>query len=151
MMIRNNELYQSYVKIILSGCLVLGSSLAIAKTEMNDEMLAEQTDHLARLTPIVIVAVKEDLKQSTEAQEKVHGQVAKERSDKEKKKEIYTTVLTDYEWQKKDREYDKSSDKYISPIEQYRFIEIADSPYLRHDVRITTADKVTVYLGHERD
>ena len=60
-------------------------------------------------------------------------------------------MLTDYEWQKKDREYDKSSDKYISPIEQYRFIEIADSPYLRHDVRITTADKVTVYLGHERD
>ena len=44
MMIRNNELYQSYVKIILSGCLVVGSSLAIAKTEMNDEMLAEQTD-----------------------------------------------------------------------------------------------------------
>lgn len=147
-----NDMEQSdYLKVIGSMLLVFGISQAHAKSKLDDNSLSNQADSMAKLSPIIISAVKQDLQQSIEEQNKVQQQIAKQQSDKAKKDEIYSTVLTDYEWQKKDPNSNKASDKYLKPYEKYKFIEIGYNPYQRHNVTITTDDRVTIYIGHEID
>lgn len=150
-MLINNMEQSDYLKVIWVMLLALGVSQAHAKSKLDDDSLSNQADSMAKLSPIIISAVKQDLQQPIEEQSKVQQQIAKQQSDKAKKDEIYSTVLTDYEWQKKDRNSNKATDKYLKPYEKYKFIEIGYNPYQRHDVRITTDDRVTIYIGHEID
>ncbi|MEG0348651.1 MAG: hypothetical protein RR605_11430 [Acinetobacter sp.] len=150
-MLINNTEQSDYLKVIWVMLLAVGVSQAHAKSTLDDYSLSEQADGMAKLSPIIISAVKQDVQQSIEQQNSVQQQIAQEQADKAKKDEIYSTVLTDYEWQKKDPNSNKASDKYLKPYEKYKFIEIGYNPYQRHDVRITTDDRVTIYIGHEID
>lgn len=150
-MLINQTEQSDYLKVIWVMLLALGVSQAHAKSKLDDDSLSNQADGMAKLSPIIISAVKQDLQQPIEEQNKVQQQIAKQQSDKAKKDEIYSTVLTDYEWQKKDPNSNKATDKYLKPYEKYQFIEIGYNPYQRHDVRITTEDRVTIYIGHEID
>ena len=147
-----NDMEKSdYLKILCLMLMTLSSSNLAAKNSLDDNSLAEQYVGLAKLSPIIINAVKQDAQQPVDEQNKMHGEVAKEQADKAKKDEIYTTVLTDFEWQKKDPDANKPSDKYLKPYDKFRLIEVGYNPYQRHDVRVTTADRITIYVGHEID
>lgn len=150
-MLINNTEQSDYLKVIWVLLLALGVSQANAKSTLDDNSLADEVGGVVRLSPIIISAVKQDVQQSIEEQNNLQQQLAREQADKAKKDEIYSTVLTDYEWQKKDPDSNKPSDKYLKPYEKYKFIEIGYNPYQRHDVRITTDDRVTIYIGHEID
>ena len=150
-MLINNMEQSDYLKIIWVMLFVVGVSQAHAKSRLDDNSLADEVGGVVKLSPIIISAVKQDIQQSIEEQNNVQQQIAREQADKAKKDEIYSTGLTDYEWQKKDPDSNKPSDKYLKPYEKYKFIEIGYNPYQRHDVRITTQDRVTLYIGHEID
>ena len=147
----NNTEQSDYLKVIWVLLLALGVSQANAKSTLDDNSLSDEVGGIVKLSPIIISAVKQDLQQSVEEQNVAQQQVAKALADKAKKEEIYSTVLTDYEWQKKDPDPNKPSDKYLRPYEKYQIIEIGYNPYQRHDVTITTDDRVTIYIGHEVD
>jgi len=139
------------IKILCIILMGLGMSQLYAKNSLDDQALSEQSDGLAKLSPIIINVIKQSVHQPIEEQNKQHKQIAKERTDQANKDEIYTTVLTDYEWQKKDYDSNKPTDKYLKPFEKYRYFEMGYNPYQRHDVKITTNDRVTLYVGHEID
>lgn len=120
-----------------------------AGVSMSDAQLSEQTRILARLTPNIITAVKTDLVQSTEAQNIIHTQLAQKHADKEKETQLYSSVLTVYELEKKNMDTSNTADQYISPEIPFRLVSVAESPYHRSDIRITTEDKITVYLGRD--
>ena len=81
----------------------------------------------------------------------MHAKLAQTQTDVAQKKNIYATVLTEYELQKKDPSPSIGIDQYSLPMTQSKVIEVGDSPYQKYSVRITTEDKITVYIGHERD
>ena len=149
MMIKDKD-KSDYLKI-LGFLLMAFSSVEALADKLDDQDLAEQSVGVVKLSPIIIKAVKENAQQPVEEQNNLHKQVAQDRSDDAKKDEIYSTVLTDFEWQKKDPDPNQPGDKYLKPLEKYRIIEVGYNPYQRHDVRITTQDRVTLYIGHEID
>lgn len=138
------------LKILSIFLIALGSTQAFAN-KLNDQDLAEQSVGVIKLAPIVIHAVKKDVQQPIDEQNELHDKVAQQRYDEAKKELIYSTVLTDYEWQKKDGDSNKPNDKYLKPYQKYQIYEMGYNPYQRHDVRITTDDRVTIYIGHEVD
>lgn len=127
------------------------TALCHAEISMNDQQLSEQIGHATQLSPIVITAVAADLKQSTEDQGFIHTKLAQANTDVVQRTNIYTTVLTDYELQKKHPSPNIDTDQYSLPTTQSKVIEVGESPYQKHNVRVTTEDKITVYIGHERD
>lgn len=151
MMIYHNERKGYFSVLSISLLMALWGIQANAKQALDDQSLSEQFDGLAKLSPIVIQAVKVESQQPIDEQSEMHKKIAKEQSDQAKKKEIYSTVLSDFEWQKKDPDPNQPSDRYVRSYEQYKPIVIGYNPYQRHDVRITTADSVTFWPGHEVD
>jgi hypothetical protein len=149
MMIKN-RVKSDYLKCLGILFITFGS-IGVSANQLDDQDLAEQSVGVIKLSPIIIQAVKQDAQQSVDEQKDSHHKIAQQNSDEAKKDEIYSTVLTDYEWQKKDPDPNKPGDKYITPLEKYRIIDIGYNPYQRHDVRITTQDRVTLYIGHEVD
>jgi hypothetical protein len=139
-----------YLKMLAMLLMALGSFETVAN-QLDDQDLAEQSVGVVKLSPIIIQAVKQDTQQSVDEQKDLHKKIAQQQADAAKKDEIYSTVLTDFEWQKKDPDPNKPGDKYIAPLEKYKIIDIGLNPYQRHDVRITTQDRVTLYIGHEVD
>ncbi|AXQ22089.1 hypothetical protein BEN71_08415 [Acinetobacter wuhouensis] len=140
----------NYLKI-MGTLLVTFSATNVIANKLDDQSLAEQSVGVIKLAPIVIQAVKQDAQQSVDEQNQLHGKAAQQSADEAKKDLVYTTVLTDFEWQKKDPDPNKPDDKYLQPIQKYRLIDVRYNPYQRHDVRITTADSVTFWPGHEVD
>lgn len=139
-----------YLKLLAMLLMTLGSC-EISANQLDDQDLAQQSVGVVKLSPIIIQAVKQDVQQSVDEQKDLHNKIAQQQADAAKKDEIYSTVLTDFEWQKKDPDPNKPGDKYITPLEKYKIIDIGFNPYQRHDVRITTQDRVTLYIGHEVD
>lgn len=140
----------NYLKI-MGTLLVTFSATNVIANKLDDQSLAEQSVGVIKLAPIVIQAVKQDAQQSVDEQNQLHGKAAQQSADEAKKDLVYTTVLTDFEWQKKDPDLNKPDDKYLQPIQKYRLIDVRYNPYQRHDVRITTVDSVTFWPGHEVD
>lgn len=140
----------NYLKI-MGTLLVTFSATNVIANKLDDQSLAEQTGGMIKLAPIVIQAVKQDAQQSIDAQNLLHEKAAQQSADVARKELVYSTVLTDFEWQKKDPDPNKPDDKYLQPIQKYRLIDVRYNPYQRHDVRITTADSVTFWPGHEVD
>ena len=136
---------------LLIAVLMMGSSTSVFANKLDDQSLSEQYDGLAKLTPIIISSVKQDVQQPLDEQNNVHNQIANKRANEAKKDEIYSTVLTDYEWKKKDRDSSKPGDRYVRPLTGFRFIDISENPNQRHDIRVTTKDTITLYSGHEID
>ena len=140
----------SYTQLLIT-ILMMSSSTSLFANKLDDQSLSEQYDSLATLTPIIISTVKKEAQQPLDEQNSAHNQIANKRADDAKKDEIYSTVLTDYEWKKKDRDSGKPNDKYVRPFEGYRSIQVGYNPYQRHDVTITTKDGITFWPGHEID
>lgn len=136
---------------ILGALLIALSSGGVSAKKLDDKGLAEESVGVITLAPIVIQAVKQDTEQTINEQNQLHGKIAQERADKAKKDLIYSTVLTDYEWQKKDPDPNKPDDKYLQKIQKFRLVDVGYNSYQRHDVRITTADTITLWPGHEVD
>lgn len=139
-----------YFKMLSVLSIVLSSGGVFAN-QLDDKGLAEESAGIIRLAPIVIQAVKQDAQQPVEEQIQLHDQVAQKSADEAKKGLVYSTVLTDFEWQKKDPDPNKPDDKYLQQIQKFRLVEIGYNPYQRHDVRVTTADTITLWPGHEVD
>ena len=136
---------------LLIAVLMIGSSTSVFANKLDDQSLSEQYVGLAQLTPIIISSVKQDVQQPLDEQNNVHNQIANKRANEAKKDEIYSTVLTDYEWKKKDRDSSKPGDRSVRPLTGFRFIDISENPNQRHDIRVTTKDTITLYSGHEID
>ena len=136
---------------LLIAVLMMGGSTSLFANKLDDQSLSEQYVGLAQLTPIIISSVKQDVQQPLDEQNNVHNQIANKRANEAKKDEIYSTVLTDYEWKKKDRDSSKPGDRYVRPLTGFRFTDISENPNQRHDIRVTTKDTITLYSGHEID
>lgn len=149
MMIANKE-KTDYFKILGVLLSVLGSSSVFAN-QLDDQSLSEQYGSVAKLTPIVIQAVKKDVQQPVDSQNELHQKIAQKMTDEAQRSEIYSTVLTDYEWEKKNPRSNKPGDKYLKPFDKYRIIDVGYNPYQKHDVRIATADRIYFWPGHEID
>lgn len=143
-----NSVYQVGIVTFLMS-VYLASPALFAGVPMDDETLSNQTVTLAKLTPIVITAVQEDAAQSVESQNINHLQVAQKRADQAKEKNIYSTVLTEYELEKKDSDYPVVTNQHAAPTAKIKLMTVNESPYHRSDIRITTEDKITVYLGRD--
>ena len=140
--------------IFTSSCTFFLCSIvapSYAEISMNDQQLSEQIGHATRLTSMVMTTGAEALKQSPEDQGLLHTKLAQAQTNAAQRKNIYTTVLTEYELQKKHPSPSIGIDQYSLPMTQSKVIEVGDSPYQKYNVRITTEDKITVYIGHERD
>ncbi len=140
----------SYTRLLIAILMVSSSTLLFAK-KLDDQSLSEQYDSVAKLTPIIISAVRQDAQQPIDEQNSTQSEMAAKLADVAKKNEIYSTVLTDYEWKKKDRDSSKPGDQYVRPYERYNLVEEGYNPYQRHNVTITTKDRTTVYIGREID
>ena len=136
---------------LLIAVLMMGSSTSVFANKLDDQSLSEQYDSVAKLTPIIISAVRQDAQQPIDEQNSTQSEMAAKLADVAKKNEIYSTVLTDYEWKKKDRDSSKPGDRYVRPLTGFRFIDISENPNQRHDIRVTTKDTITLYSGHEID
>ncbi|KAF1023443.1 MAG: hypothetical protein GAK29_02925 [Acinetobacter bereziniae] len=89
-----------YIKMLAMLLMALGSFETVAN-QLDDQDLAEQSVGVVKLSPIIIQAVKQDTQQSVDEQKDLHKKIAQQQADAAKKDEIYSTVLTDFEWQKK--------------------------------------------------
>ena len=148
MIIKQGKLNQ--FRVIATVLLACGSVHAFAN-KLDDQGLSQEYGTLPKLTPIVISAVKKDVKESVDEQNILHNQLAQKNADNAKKDEIYSTVLSDFEWQKKYRDSDKAGDKYTRPYEKYKLYQVSFNPYQRHEITVTTKDSITLYPGHEID
>lgn len=118
-----------------------------AAKALNDGDLADQADHLARLTPIIISAVKEDVQQPASEQMATHDRVAKAMSDKAKQANLNAGVISVYQVQKKTIDLQPISQNTQDTKSQIpRFVTIGVSAQ-NNNVRIVTDDHVTIYTN----
>lgn len=134
-----------FTSFLLFSNFVLGS--AYAAKALDDDALADQTDHLARLTPIVISAVQEDVQLSQDNQYASHDRIAKDRAAKAQKANLDAGVLSVSQVQKKTIDLTPVSDTSKDYSSQKIRYYIVGRSAQNNNVRIETADHVTIYVN----
>lgn len=130
--------------LVLSNLALSG---VYAASALDDNALANQTDHLARLTPIVISAVQEDVQLPKNLQSETHDRIARERAAQAQKANLNAGVLSVSQIQKKTIDLSPVSDssKDYSP-QKIRFFTVGRSAQ-NNNVRIETDDHITIYVN----
>lgn len=126
----------------------LVSNLAFAQQSMNESTLSEQSDQLAKLTPIIITAVKADVQQPIETQQQNHQRLASELSNELTQHNINSTVLTGYETQKQEERQKLNLEKTAYIPSNYKTVQYGYNAQ-KSNIRVETNDHVTIYINQE--
>ena len=138
-----------YISLVCLGVIFnLISSSAYAERGMDESALSEQTDQLAKLTPIVISAVKADVQQPMETQQQNHQRLANELSGDLTQQNINNTVLTEYETQKKEETQKLNMQKTAYIPSKYKMMQYGYSAQ-NNNVRVETDERITIYVNRE--
>ncbi|OTG83120.1 hypothetical protein B9T27_07590 [Acinetobacter sp. ANC 4648] len=132
---------------MLLGC-VWGVSPSFAAIYLDDASLAQESIHLEVLTPMVISALKENVELSAENQKIIYDKIVQQRIGDQQKNMMVNSVLTDYQLQKKEENLAGLDEKQVAIPTKYRFIGYGVSAK-DNTVRVTTEDKITIYVSRD--
>ena len=85
----------SYTRLLIAILMVSSSTLLFAK-KLDDQSLSEQYDSVAKLTPIIISAVRQDAQQPIDEQNSTQSEMAAKLADVAKKNEIYSLIIQSF-------------------------------------------------------
>ncbi|OTG65980.1 hypothetical protein [Acinetobacter silvestris] len=137
-----------FTALVLSG-VVWGIVPSFAVASLDDASLAQESIHLETLTPTVITALKESVDLSAESQQILYDKIAQQRTDDQQENMIDSSVLTDYQLQKIEENITTGLDEKQAFIPaKYRTVEYGVSAK-NNMVRVTTEDKITIYVSRD--
>ncbi|SPL71471.1 hypothetical protein [Acinetobacter stercoris] len=124
-----------------------GASGVFAVTPLDEESLSKQTDHFARLSPIVISAVKEDAQLPLDEQVQAHDKIAVMRAGKAQVKNLESGVVSDYQIQKKSIALKPASNDKVVPVQVDNRPIIYEISTTNSNMRIEKPDHITIVVN----
>lgn len=143
---KNGQKCQKAFWMIVVSCF---STTIFAISPIKDDLLSENVNYVGTITPVVITAVKRDVQESIEQQNQKNNQLAGKQADEIKKDHLTYVVLSDHEQQKKETEaYQHQADKRPLLPNKAKMIEYGTSAQ-NNFVKVTTPDKITIYVSRD--